>query len=157
MARVLNPFSDFDRFFSDLARNSDAVAMPMDVYREGDKFIAEIDLPGVDPATIDVDVEERTLTIRAERKPSEDEEGREWFTRGRPTGVFSRQLTLGRRVALDRVEAQYSDGVIRLVVPVAEESKSRKIEVTHVDRSTSIADSVEGPREVEAGKATEKS
>lgn len=138
MARMLNPFSDFDRFFSDLARNSAAVAMPMDVYREGDKFIAEIDLPGVDPATIDVDVEERTLTVRAERKSPQSEEGRDWFNRERPTGTFARQLTLGRRVALDQVEAQYNDGVIRLIIPVAEESKPRKIEVTHPDRPATI-------------------
>ena len=89
-----------------------------------------IDLPGVDPSTIDVDVEERTLTIRAERRDTTDEDV-QWLSHERPTGTFARQLTLGYGVAPDRIEADYSDGVLTLTIPVADEAKPRKISVSH--------------------------
>lgn len=138
MARTLSPFHEVDRLFSDLSRTPASVGMPMDLYRDGDSFVAEIDLPGVDPASIDVDVEDRTLTIRAERKATPVEGQRSWLTRERPTGTFARQLTLGNRVALDRIDAGYSDGVLRLTIPVAEEAKPRKIAVTHSDRPVAL-------------------
>lgn len=138
MARTLNPFQDMDRLFTDLTRSPAAVGMPMDLFREGDTFYAEIDLPGVDPASVDVDVDDRTLTVRAERKATTGEGERSWLTRERPTGTFARQLTLGSRVALDRIEAEYSDGVLRLTIPMAEDAKPRKISVAHGDSSKII-------------------
>lgn len=138
MARTLNPFQDMDRLFTDLTRTPAAVGMPMDLFREGDTFYAEIDLPGVDPASVDVDVDDRTLTVRAERKPTTGNGERSWLTRERPTGTFARQLTLGSRVALDRIEAEYSDGVLRLTIPMAEDAKPRKISVVHGDSPSKV-------------------
>ena len=91
------------------------------------------DLPGVDPASVDIDIEDRTLTIRAERK-SPEIAGAQWLTHERPFGTFARQLTLGNGVALDQVEAEYVDGVLKLVIPVAEEAKPRKIAVQRGSR-----------------------
>lgn len=141
MARTLNPFQDMDRLFTDLTRSPAAVGMPMDLYREGDTFYAEIDLPGVDPQSVDVDVDDRTLTVRAERKPTTGGGERSWLTRERPTGTFARQLTLGSRVALDRIEAEYSDGVLRLTIPMAEDAKPRKISVVHGDSPSKVIES----------------
>ncbi|UYG17544.1 Hsp20/alpha crystallin family protein [Brachybacterium huguangmaarense] len=138
MDRALNPFHDAERFLGGIARMPASLAMPMDLSRDGDTFVAEIDLPGVDPTTIDVDVEDRTLTVRAERTPSSRDEGRTWLTRERPSGTFARQLTLGTRVALDRIQADYDDGVLRLTIPMAEEAKPRKIAVAHSSTPTTI-------------------
>ena len=138
MARTLHPFQDMDRLLTDLTRTPAAVGMPMDLYREGDTFYAEIDLPGVDPSSVDVDVDDRTLTVRAERKTATGDAGRSWLTRERPTGTFARQLTLGSRVALDRIEAEYSDGVLRLTIPMAEDAKPRKISVAHGDSPSKV-------------------
>ena len=130
MATTFDPFRDLDRMLSSTLRTPTAAAMPMDLYRAGDRFVAHVDLPGVDPSTIDVDVEDRTLTIRAERR--EQREGDvQWLSHERPTGTFARQLTLGYGVASDRIEADYSDGVLTLTIPVAEEAKPRKISVSH--------------------------
>ncbi|ROR72035.1 Hsp20/alpha crystallin family protein [Bogoriella caseilytica] len=106
------------------------VAMPLDLFRQGENFIARIDLPGVDPATIDVDVEDRTLTIRAERQHQVPEDA-QWLTHERPTGTFARQLSLGQGLDLERIEADYADGVLSLTIPVAEEARPRKIQVNH--------------------------
>ncbi|WP_136191841.1 Hsp20/alpha crystallin family protein [Actinomyces procaprae] len=126
-----DPFRDLDRWLTGgMVRTPASVGMPLDLYREGETFVARIDLPGVDPATIDVDVEERTLTVRAERPATEGADV-QWLAHERPTGTFARQLTLGYGLALDRISAQYTDGVLTLTIPVAEEARPRKIEVTH--------------------------
>lgn len=124
-----DPFRDLDRLMAETLRTPAASAMPMDLYRRGDAFVAKVDLPGVDPGSVDVDVEDRTLTIRAERR--EEGEVEQWLSHERPAGTFARQLTLGFGVALDRIDADYTDGVLTLTIPVAEEAKPRKIEVSH--------------------------
>jgi HSP20 family protein len=138
-----DPFRDLDRWFSDVARTPAGAAMPMDLYRSGEEFIVRIDLPGVDPGTIDIDVDERTLTVRAERRPDTLEGEERWLVRERPSGTFARQLTLGRGVALDRIAADYRDGVLTLRIPVAEEAKARKISVRHAGDQAQIEASPE--------------
>ena len=130
-ATSFNPIRDIDRFFSDVTRTPNSVGLPMDLYRTGDSFIAQIDMPGVDPSSIDVDVEDRTLTVRAERAAVVADADTKWLTRERPTGTFARQLTLGHRVAVARISADYADGVLTLTIPVADEAKPRKISVAH--------------------------
>ena len=118
----------------------------MDLVRTGDDFVVSIDLPGVDPSSIDIDAEERTLTIRATRN-TQAADGQQWLVRERPTGTFARQLTLGNGLALDKVEAAYADGVLTLHIPVAEEAKPRKISVSHSGTSRSIEGQVVEPTE----------
>ena len=142
MARSYDPFRDLDRWFSDPPGTPASTPMPMDLYRDGDVFVARIDLPGVDPSSIDIDVDDRTLTVRAERRAEAGADAK-WLVRERPAGTFARQLTLGYGVALDRISAEYSDGVLNLKIPVAEEAKPRKISVTHSGGPTQIEGSVE--------------
>jgi HSP20 family protein len=106
--------------------------MPMDAWRQGDTFVVEFDLPGVEPDSIDLDVERNVLTVKAERGRLSDEA--ETIATERPRGVFSRQLFLGDTLDVDRVEAAYTDGVLRLTIPVAEQAKPRKIEITSGER-----------------------
>jgi len=128
---ALDPFREIERLLGMAMRQApSAAAIPMDLYRSGDDaFVAKIDLPGVDPGSIDIDVEDRTLTVRAERRPQQEGEA-QWLVRERPAGTFARQLTLGQGLAVDRIQADYADGVLTLAIPLAEESKPRKIQVT---------------------------
>jgi HSP20 family protein len=111
--------------------------MPMDAYREGGQFVVHFDLPGVDPSSIDLNVERNVLTVRAERKPTYGEDV-ELQAAERPRGVFSRQLFLGDTLDTDRVEASYNGGVLTLRIPVAERAKPRKIEITGADAPKEI-------------------
>ncbi|PFG41388.1 heat shock protein Hsp20 [Isoptericola jiangsuensis] len=130
MATYWDPFQEMDRLFGSIAANNrTAPAMPMDLFREGDHFVLAVDLPGIDPGSIDVSCEDRTLTIRAERTPRSGEG--QWLLRERTTGTVARQVALGRGLALDDISASYADGVLTLTIPVAEEAKPRRIEVTH--------------------------
>lgn len=131
MANTLDPFRDFERFFNQVLRTPNTLSMPMDLHQDEDKFIARIDLPGVDPSTIDIDVDDRVLTVRAERRSESTQEGRRWLARERSVGTYARQLSLGRGLAVDQIDADYSDGVLTLTIPVAEEAKPRKIQVKH--------------------------
>ena len=106
--------------------------MPMDAWREGDNFVVEFDLPGVDPGSIDLDVERNVLTVKAERDRLSDDA--ETIATERPRGVFSRQLFLGDTLDVERVDASYNDGVLKLVIPVAEQAKPRKIEISSGER-----------------------
>ena len=131
MATRFDPFQEMDRLFGQLLGAERASAtMPMDLYRSGDHYVMHVDLPGVDPGTIDVNVEDRTLTIRAERtaRPEADVQ---WLAKERPVGTYARQLTVGRGLALDAISATYTDGVLTLTIPVAEEAKPRRISVQH--------------------------
>lgn len=148
MVRTFDPFREMDRVVNEFTRTPSTAPMPMDLYRDGDVFTAHIDLPGVDPDSIDIDVEERTLTIRAERKPEVPSETRRWLTRERAVGTYARQLNLGQGLALDKIEAGYADGVLTLTIPIAEQAKPRKIAVVHTPTSPAIeGTTVEGPTE----------
>lgn len=143
---MFDPFREMDRLLGDVTRTPASVAMPMDLYRSGDTFVAHIDLPGVEPGSIDIDMDGATVTIRAERTTSADEDT-QWLTRERAVGTFARQLTLGRGLATDQISADYSDGVLTLTIPVAEAAKPRKIAVQHSTRDV--------PGEITEGATTE--
>ena len=128
LLRTTDPFRDFDRLAQQLmGTTSRPAVMPMDAWREGDHFVLEFDLPGVNAESIDLDVERNVLTVRAERVARNGDW--EMLASERPRGQFSRQLVLGDNLDLDKIEAGYDGGVLRLVIPVAEKAKPRKIEV----------------------------
>ncbi|MBD3914862.1 Hsp20 family protein [Nocardioides hwasunensis] len=128
MLRNTDPFRDLDRLTQQLMGTTNRPAvMPMDAWREGDRFVIEFDLPGVSAESIDLDVERNVLTVRAERVARNGDW--EALAAERPRGAFSRQLILGDNLDLDRIEASYTDGVLRLEVPVAERAKPRKIQI----------------------------
>ena len=138
MATRFDPFLDLDRLVNQAFGTARAAAtMPMDLYRSGDHFVMHVDLPGADPGTIDVNVEDRTLTVRAQRS-ARTEDDVQWLANERPSGTYARQVTLGRGLALDMISATYSDGVLTLTIPVAEDAKPRKVEIQHVSTPAAI-------------------
>jgi HSP20 family protein len=128
-----DPFRDFDRLAQQmLGTTARPAAMPMDAWRDGEQIVVEFDLPGVDPDSVDLDVERNVLTVRAERRPSTWDDT-EMIAAERPRGVFSRQVILGDALDTDRVQASYSAGVLTLRIPVAEKAKPHKIAITNAD------------------------
>ncbi|MGW7054307.1 Hsp20/alpha crystallin family protein [Streptomyces sp. NPDC054887] len=125
-----DPFRELDRLTQQLmGTNARPAAMPMDAFREDETFVVELDLPGVDPETIDLDVERNVLTVKAERRSRAGEDA-EVLIAERPTGSFSRQLFLGETLDTERIDASYDAGVLRLTIPVAEQAKPRKISIS---------------------------
>ena len=134
-----DPFRDLDRLtqqaFGTVARPA---AMPMDAYRKGHDFYVHLDLPGINPDSIDLEVEQNVLTIRAERTQVSPE-GAEMIVNERPTGTFSRQLFLGESLDADAIAADYRAGVLTLTIPVREAAKPRKLAVTSSDADKQLA------------------
>jgi HSP20 family protein len=123
-----DPFRDLDRLTQQvLGTAARPAVMPLDAWREGDKFIVELDLPGVQTDSINLDVERNVLTVQADRAGLDP--NREMVAAERPRGVFSRQLFLGDTLDADAIEASYHDGVLRLTIPVAERAKPRRITI----------------------------
>jgi HSP20 family protein len=131
-----DPFRELDRVaqqvFGTPARPA---AMPIDAYRKGDEFVVLFDLPGCDPASINLTVERNVLAVHAERRRLNADEV-ELVIGERPTGTFSRQLFLGETLDSERIAADYTDGVLRLRVPVKEQAKPRRVEISLGDGQT---------------------
>ncbi|HLM94548.1 MAG TPA: Hsp20/alpha crystallin family protein [Gaiellaceae bacterium] len=126
-----DPFRDLDRLTEQMmlggGRGSPR-SFPMDAYRRGDQFFVHLDLPGVEADSIELTAENNMLTVSAERR-FESEEDDQVVIRERPQGQFTRQLLLGDSLDVDRIEANYENGVLTLSIPVAEQAKPRRISV----------------------------
>jgi HSP20 family protein len=139
-----DPLRELDRLTQQMFGTTTRPAvMPMDAWREGDKFVVEFDLPGVKPEDIDLNIERNALTVKAERPASETKDA-ELIAAERPRGVFSRQLFLGDNLNTERVHAEYHAGVLRLTIPVSEQAKPRKIEIDSTDEPRQITGNDQG-------------
>ncbi|WP_394216426.1 Hsp20/alpha crystallin family protein [Brachybacterium vulturis] len=128
---TFDPFRDLEQFtstFFDSGRRGPR-QMPMDLYRVGDRYILAADLPGIDPGSVDIDVDGQLLTIRAERTLTTEEDVA-WIARERTGGTFLRQLTLGQGLDTEGITASYDNGVLSVTIPLSEKAKPRKIEIT---------------------------
>ncbi len=124
-----DPFREIDRLASTLFDTRRGPRrMPMDLYRDGDHYVLNADLPGIDPGSVDIDVDGQLLTIRAERTLTSGE-GVKWITREREAASFLRQLNLGQGIDTEAITATYSNGVLSVTIPVSEKAKPRKVEV----------------------------
>jgi HSP20 family protein len=138
-----DPFRELDRLAQTLGTPARPAAMPIDAYRHGEVFVVQFDLPGVDPASIDLTIEKNVLTVHAQRTRSANE-GVEMLVAERPQGTFSRQLFLGESLDAERIDANYADGVLTLQIPVAERAKPRRVPINLNDRGqTAINTSAE--------------
>jgi HSP20 family protein len=126
-----DPFRDLDRLAGDWFNLGGLRAprwAPMDAYRAGDTYVVHFDLPGISADSLEVTAENNTLTVRAERRPAAPD-GAEYVVSERPMGSFSRQMVLGDGLDLEKVSADYRDGVLTVTIPVAEQAKPRRISI----------------------------
>ncbi|HEV2808935.1 MAG TPA: Hsp20/alpha crystallin family protein [Acidimicrobiales bacterium] len=129
MLMRFDPLREFDRLVHQTGGGGRPPVMPMDAYRHDDRFVTHFDVPGVDPSSIDLTIEKNVLSVSAERR-WQPAEGDEVVVSERPQGSFSRQLFLGEGLDPQRVEANYDNGVLTVTIPVAEQAKPRKVEIS---------------------------
>ncbi|MFO8011175.1 MAG: Hsp20/alpha crystallin family protein [Dehalococcoidia bacterium] len=125
-----------DRIFEDsLARRlqwgSDAVEgyLPLDMYQTDNEVIVKAALPGVKSEDVDISITGDTLTIKGEQKAEEEVGEEKYFLRERRFGAFSRTIQLPVSIQGDKAEASFEDGVLKLVMPKADEVKPKQIKV----------------------------
>ncbi|MFD8547287.1 Hsp20/alpha crystallin family protein [Streptomyces sp. NPDC059649] len=128
-----DPFRPLDRFTQASLGVSGTwsrpAPIPMDAYRAGGELVIALDLPGVSPDAIDIDIQRNVLTVKAERRPAPEADDVQMHLSERPLGVFSRQIVLGDALDTEHITADYDAGVLTLRIPVTERTEPRKITV----------------------------
>jgi HSP20 family protein len=137
-----DPFTDLDALTRGLLTSQTGSTrtprfMPMDLCKIDDHYLLTADLPGIDPGTVDVNVDGGTLTISA-RRTARSDEGVQWLANERFFGTYRRQLSLGEGVDASAISATYENGVLTVTIPLAERAKPRKIDVVHGGEQRSI-------------------
>ena len=119
-----DPFRSLDRLTSQLLSGARTpMAMPMDVWQGEDGYHVVLDLPGVDPGSVEITSERNVLTIRAERRPGYGENDKVLVAE-RPHGQYTRQLQVGDALDTGNVAASYHNGVLHLAIPISAAAKA---------------------------------
>ena len=124
----------FDRELNRLINNgAQRFFVPsLDVVERADAYVISAELPGVDPATVDISFENNTLTLSGTKQPSvvaQEKDELRVYTAERLSGTFERAVRLPEYVEGDKIDATYTNGVLTITVPKAEAARARKITV----------------------------
>ena len=122
-----DPFRQWDRV---LEQAGGAFTAPIDAYRLGDVVTVQFDLPGVDPDSVDLQIERGELRLNARRRSSAPE-GAQYLIRERTDATVTRRLMLGDVLDVEHVDAEYHDGVLTLRMPLRESAKPRRVDIRH--------------------------
>lgn len=129
MSMNFDPFTQLDRIANGLVQQRFAPrSMPVDLYRDHNRYVLNADLPGVDPGSVDIDIDGQLLTIRAQRT-SGTADGVKWLSQERPSGNYVRQFSVGEGVDTSAISASYENGVLSVIIPLTEKAKPRKVTV----------------------------
>ena len=134
--RLTDLRDDIDRLFesplTEWARNSNLLSgwnPALDLYEDKDNLYVKVELPGMKREDIDVSLHKGSLSISGDRKGEEKHEDAEVYRAERFFGRFQRTVTVPTSVAVDKVKAQYKDGILTITLPKTEEAKPKHIDV----------------------------
>jgi HSP20 family protein len=135
--RFETPFGDFDQLRREMLRLFDTAAgepeagvyPPLNVTQDDDAFYLRAEVPGIKPAEISVSALRNRVSISGRRELAREQEKVSYHRKERSEGTFNRTITLPAEVDADRVDARYSDGILTLTLPKAEQAKPRQIKV----------------------------
>jgi HSP20 family protein len=102
---------------------------PVDVYETGDGIVLKADIPDVNQNNVDISVQGNILTIKGERKREKEVEEKEFYRMERTFGAFQRSFSLPPTVDTEKINANFSQGVLQVTLPKREESKPKQIKV----------------------------
>ncbi len=111
--------------FPDLRVPTLASSLATDVYEKNGKIITEMNLPGIDPETLDIVVEDNYIHITGSREEDREEKGKNYYYKEIQRGSFERTVRLPSNVKKDKAEAMFEDGVLKIEVPKVEERKTQ--------------------------------
>jgi HSP20 family protein len=131
---LLEPFATLDRELGRLESllpdpSVGTGGAPMDVRREPDRYVVEMELPGVDPSTIDITLTDGWLSVKADRSSTRETDDDGWVVRERRHTAVVRGFSVDETVDIDAITADYTNGVLTLTLPRTEEAKPRKVAV----------------------------
>ena len=139
MQGTADPFlAEFDRLAQRVFGTADGAGMPVDVTRRGDELVVRFDVPGVRGEAISLNLENHVLTVTATRH-AEYGDSEKVLVQERFDGTMTRRIRVPEWVDAERVTAEHADGVLMVVLPVAEQAKPRRIEIRPGAAQQSIA------------------
>ncbi|HDJ30428.1 MAG TPA: Hsp20/alpha crystallin family protein [bacterium] len=119
-----NPFWELERWFEE---EWPSMKTPkMDIYEKDGKVIAEVELPGVDPKNIEVEVKNNILKVEAKSETSKEEKKKGYYRRELSRGYYQRAVPLPVEVIDEKAEAEYADGILTITIPKAKPEKKEK-------------------------------
>lgn len=124
-----SPFQDMDRFFEEDMWPSTGFVPAMDIRQDKDNVIVEMSLPGIEAEKVDINVENDVLTVSGHREEKKETRREDYYRKEIREGSFSRSVVLPMHVKGDKAEAMYEKGMLRIMIPKAEEAKPKKIAV----------------------------
>ncbi len=130
------PFWDIERFFEEefpeiwerpMLSESFKIRMPkMDIYEENNNVIAEVELPGFDPKDIETEIKDNYLKIVAKKEEKKEEKEKDYYKKELSRGYFKRVVPLPSEVKSDKAEAEYKDGILKIIIPKVKSEKDQK-------------------------------
>ncbi|MFA5926480.1 MAG: Hsp20/alpha crystallin family protein [Parcubacteria group bacterium] len=124
-----SPFRDIDRIFDEDMWPSTSFVPAMDVRQDKDNVVVEMSLPGIDAEKIDINVENDVLTVSGHREEKKEVKREDYYRKEIREGSFSRSVVLPMPVIGEKAEAMYEKGMLKIMIPKAEEAKPKKIAV----------------------------
>jgi HSP20 family protein len=119
-------------------------APAIDISERKDAYIVTAELPGIRPEDLEVSLEDGVLTIKGERKFSQESSDQQWHRVERRYGAFRRTITLPTQTNADEIEASFENGLLEVVVPKAEEARPRKIQIRGTGGTGGTKAAIEG-------------
>lgn len=130
--RMLDQFNQvFDTFGGPLGlRSVPSGAFPaLSLYDAKDKLVLTAEIPGVDPAKLELDVQENSLTLAGKRESEKHDDKKNFYRQERPFGEFRRTITLGEKVDPSRVAATCKHGILRVEMPKLQAARAQTIQI----------------------------
>ena len=135
---VRTPYSNISRMMrhphlvQDTREANNHVHFPVDVIEDKDKFTVTAILPGIDPKEIDIQIQNKQVSLQGEFKGVDDKE-KKFVLRERPTGKFNRSIPLPDLLNASKAEAKMENGILSLSIPKSEEAKPKKIKIKTIE------------------------
>lgn len=130
-----DPFEQMDEMFSHfpimrgMSDMQKAFVPAMDVYEDGNNVVVETPLAGVDPKNVNVSVEKGVLTVQGQSKKEHEIDDKNYYKKEIRSGSFYRQVALPVHVKEDKIDAEFSDGVLKITCPKAEPKQAKKVSI----------------------------
>lgn len=129
----MDPFQDMEemvkQFNSGLMPMSRSFVPALDMYETKDTVVVEMPLPGIDPKNVEVTVEKGVLTVQGSSEKEHEVEEKNYYRKEVRSGTFFRQAALPVPVKEDKVNAEFSDGMLRITAPKTAPTQAKKIDV----------------------------
>ena len=133
-----DPFDKMDEYFKDMpavAMSKQGLIPPVDMYDTKDAVVVETVLPGADPKKVSVEIENGILTIKGSSELKTEVDEKDYYRKEIRAGQVFRQIALPARIEETKAQANFENGVLKVIIPKSPEAKPKsiKIDVKKID------------------------